>query len=98
MKGKDMPEDKEPVERHIQAMVDEAVKLGDFDRLDRTNIQVLRRHIAVLECQQAESREIMRAIGEALGELWWVSGTDAKLKIRAVEVLVKKIQESPSAG
>jgi hypothetical protein len=94
MKDKDMPEDKEPVERHIQAMVDEAVKLGDFDRLDQTNIQVLRRHIAVLECQQAESRKIMRAISEALGELWWVSGTDAKLKIRVVEVLVKKIREA----
>ena len=36
---------KELVERHIQAMVDEATKLADFDRLDRTTIEIDRKSV-----------------------------------------------------
>ena len=58
---------KELVERHIQAMVDEATKLADFDRLDRTTIEMLRRHIAVLEGHQASLRAISLAISDEIG-------------------------------
>jgi hypothetical protein len=82
------------VKQHVQAMVDEEVGLGDLDKMDRNTIEVLRRHIAVLESRQDGVEEILAAVGDALEELWWVSGTDAKLKIRVVEVLVKKIREA----
>ena len=83
---------KELVERHVQAMVDEATKLADFDRLDRTTIEMLRRHIAVLEGHQASLRAISLAISEALRELWWSAGTDARLKIERVSELALEIR------
>jgi len=83
---------KELVERHIQAMVDEATKLADFDKLDRTTTEVLRRHIAVLESWQAVIGEIMQIISEALRELWWSAGTDARRKIERVSELALEIR------
>ena len=83
---------KELVERHIQAMVDEATKLADFDRLDRTTIEMLRRHIAVLEGHQASLRAISLAISDAMRELWWSAGTDARRKIERVGELALEIR------
>ena len=83
---------KELVEQHVQSMVDEATKQGDWDRMDRTTIEVLRRHIAVLESRQAGLREISLSISEALGELWWTAGTDARQRIRRVQELAQEIR------
>ena len=72
----------------------EARSLDNGESHDRATIMVLRQHVAALEHRQEAIWEIVQAINEALGELWWVSGTDAKLKIRGVEVLVKKIRDA----
>ena len=84
----------ETVKQHVQAMVDEAVGLGDLDRMDRNTIEVLRRHIAALEGRQAGVEEILAAVSDALGGLWWEAGTDARQEIAEVETLVKKLRES----
>ena len=83
---------KELVEQHVQSMVDESVNLGDFDKLDRTTIEVLRRHIAVLESRQTSLRAISLAISDALRELWWSAGTDARRKIERVSELALEIR------
>ena len=83
---------KDLVEQRVQSMVDEATRQGDWDRMDRTAIDVLRRHITVLENQQASLRAISLAISDALGELWWSAGTDAKKKIERVRELAQEIR------
>jgi hypothetical protein len=87
---------KELVERHIQAMVDEAIKSADFDKLDRATIEVMRRHIAVLESRQASLKTISLAISDALRELWWSAGTDARRRIDRVGELALEIRNEES--
>ena len=72
-----------------------SIKLGDFDKMDRT-CQVLQNHMDVLERRQASLRMISLAISEALEELWWTAGTSAKQKIRRVEELAQGIRNEDS--
>jgi hypothetical protein len=91
---------KELVEQHVQAMVDEMdtfdsrrqLTMGANHEHDRVTISVLRQHIAVLESQQDRFKEILVAVKESLGEIWWTQGCKAKQRIAKVKELVKEIQ------
>ena len=55
-------------------------------------VEVLRRHIAVLESRQSNLRAISLAISDAMRELWWSAGTDARRRIERVGELALEIR------
>ena len=61
---------------------------------DKATLMVLRQHIAVIESRLVGVEEILVAVSESMGELWWTAGTVAKQKITEVETLVKKLREA----
>ena len=89
--------------QNVQKMVDESMSqlmmganhgtvFSNFSLHDRAIISVMKQHIAVLEGRQASLRNISLAISDALGELWWSVGTDAKKKIERVRELAQEIR------
>lgn len=88
------------VGQNVQKMVDESMSQltmgANHGTVDRATISVMKQHIAVLEGRQASLRNISLAISDALGELWWSAGTDAKKKIERVRELAQEIRDEDS--